>query len=175
MEFSISPVVPDRFHEWLRLRESVYTGIDREFHRCEMELMFHDGSRECLAAGPGLGLSRRLITSAEEWCRSKGGREIATDAELHNESSQSFHHHMGFAETYRHPVDSGRVLGTFRALQRTSGSLNRNRRGNGRSPRWRLPQNRCFVRNHTAEDFRSAQSHKNVCFRRMAGEVKCSG
>lgn len=138
-EISIAPVRRDQFDEWLRLREAVYTGIDREFHRREMELMFQDDARECLlavdgAAGVcgmvelslrnvvdgcltspvgyvegiyvdparrGLGLSRRLMRQAEEWCRSRGCREIATDAELDNEAAQRFHRHMGFAETYR--------------------------------------------------------------------------
>ena len=49
----------------------------------------------------GAGLSRRLLEKAEDWCRSKGCREIATDAELDNTEAQRFHRHMGFEETYR--------------------------------------------------------------------------
>ncbi len=46
-------------------------------------------------------LSRRLMTRAEDWCRSKGCKELATDAELENQQAQRFHRHMGFQETYR--------------------------------------------------------------------------
>jgi aminoglycoside 6'-N-acetyltransferase I len=49
----------------------------------------------------GAGLSRRLLQYAEEWCRSMGCTEIATDAEFENEEAQRFHEHMGFEETYR--------------------------------------------------------------------------
>jgi aminoglycoside 6'-N-acetyltransferase I len=49
----------------------------------------------------GCGIARSLVREAEAWCRSKGCREIATDAELQNEDAQRFHRHMGFEETYR--------------------------------------------------------------------------
>ncbi len=49
----------------------------------------------------GLGLSRRLLREGEQWCRSQGCTEIATDAELDNQDAQQFHAHMGFEETYR--------------------------------------------------------------------------
>ncbi len=49
----------------------------------------------------GLGLSRQLLHRAEQWSREQGCTEIATDAELDNESAQRFHEHLGFTETYR--------------------------------------------------------------------------
>lgn len=139
MTTTILPVQRGQFSEWLRLREAVYTGIDRDFHRQEMELFFADHGKLCLlamtesgAAGGmievslrnvvdgclsspvgyvegifvdpahrGTGLSRRLLSAAEEWCRERGCREIATDAELDNISAQTFHEQMGFEETYR--------------------------------------------------------------------------
>jgi aminoglycoside 6'-N-acetyltransferase I len=49
----------------------------------------------------GNGISQRLLQFAENWCRSRGCQEIATDAELENVAAQRFHEHMGFEETYR--------------------------------------------------------------------------
>lgn len=49
----------------------------------------------------GSGLARQLLEQAEDWCRSKGCTEIATDAELDNQDAQRFHERMGFEETYR--------------------------------------------------------------------------
>lgn len=139
MPISIRPVLRTQFPEWLRLREAVYSGIDRAFHEAEMEIYFSAPDKTCLLAvddgdrvfgmveislrnvvdgclsSPvgylegiylepeyrGRGLARRLIDAAEEWCRGQGCREIATDAELDNESAQQFHERLGFTETYR--------------------------------------------------------------------------
>lgn len=49
----------------------------------------------------GRGLGRALLHHAEEWCRSIGCKELATDAELDNRAAQKFHETMGFEETYR--------------------------------------------------------------------------
>ncbi len=49
----------------------------------------------------GLGIGRLLMQHAEAWCRRKGCREIATDAELDHLEAQRFHQRMGFQETYR--------------------------------------------------------------------------
>ena len=49
----------------------------------------------------GCGVSRQLLQHGEQWCRSKGCTEIATDAELDNTAAQRFHEHMGFEETFR--------------------------------------------------------------------------
>lgn len=49
----------------------------------------------------GRGLARALLAKGEEWCRSRGCSELATDAELDNVSAQRFHENMGFRETYR--------------------------------------------------------------------------
>ncbi len=47
------------------------------------------------------GTARNLIKRAELWCRERGCRELASDTETHNESSQSFHRKMGFEEMNR--------------------------------------------------------------------------
>lgn len=139
MSTQVQPVRREQFVDWLRLREAVYTGIDREFHEQEMEQFFEGDGNECLlavtndgqvcgmievslrnvvdgclsspvgyvegiyvdSAQRGSGMSRQLLQHAEDWCRSKGCTEIATDAELDNEDAQRFHEHMGFEETYR--------------------------------------------------------------------------
>ncbi len=139
MPIAVAKVRRDQFNEWLRLRDSVYTGLDRVFHQQEMELYFNAQDKTCLLAcdddgsvcgmvelslrnvvdgclsSPvgyvegifvhpsyrGTAIARQLIQHAEAWCRSKGCREIATDAELDHEDAQRFHQHMGFQETYR--------------------------------------------------------------------------
>lgn len=47
------------------------------------------------------GISRKLVKAGEEWSRSKGCREIGSDAELHNQVSQEFHKQIGFREANR--------------------------------------------------------------------------
>lgn len=139
MSIAVRPASRDDFAEWLRLRDSVYTGLDDDFHRQEMQRILADDGMVCLlAVGPdgqvcgmvevslrnvvdgcltssvgyvegiivdaeyrGSGVSRQLLTHAEQWCRSRGCEEIATDAELKNVEAQTFHRHMGFQETYR--------------------------------------------------------------------------
>ncbi len=139
MSHRIQAVQRQHFDDWLRLREAVYTDIDRKFHEQEMELYVSDDSKECFlvvtesgdacgmievslrnvvdgcltspvgyvegifveSSHRGSGLSRQLLHQAEDWCRSKGCSEIATDAELDNVEAQRFHQHMGFEETYR--------------------------------------------------------------------------
>ena len=49
----------------------------------------------------GRGIARQLTRHAEQWCRDRGCREIATDAEWDNSAAQRYHLHMGFEETYR--------------------------------------------------------------------------
>jgi aminoglycoside 6'-N-acetyltransferase I len=139
MNLAIRTARREDFADWLRLREDVYTGIDRAFHQQEMALYLHDDGKQCLLAitddgvacgmievslrnivdgcltspvgyiegicvAPeyrGKGISQLLLQSAEDWCRSRGCQQIATDAELENEQAQRFHLHMGFEETYR--------------------------------------------------------------------------
>jgi aminoglycoside 6'-N-acetyltransferase I len=50
MNLDIRPARRDDFAGWLRLREDVYTGIDRAFHQQEMELYLRDDSKTCLLA-----------------------------------------------------------------------------------------------------------------------------
>ena len=135
----IETAKPEHIADWLRLREAVYTGVDREFHVQEIGLFREDDTKECFLAvsedgkacgmaevslrnvvdgcltSPvgyiegifvdhnkrGTGVARRLLEQAENWCRSQGCTEIATDAELDNTAAQQFHKRMGFEETYR--------------------------------------------------------------------------
>lgn len=47
------------------------------------------------------GYGRALVEFPAQWFRSKGCRDIAADAELHNVVAQDFLARAGFAETYR--------------------------------------------------------------------------
>lgn len=48
-----------------------------------------------------LGVGRQLIVAGEDWARQKGCVEFASDAELSNEESISFHKKAGFTEANR--------------------------------------------------------------------------
>ena len=47
------------------------------------------------------GLGRMLIEAGEQWSKSKGCAEIASDTALENVDSQAFHKKMGFREAAR--------------------------------------------------------------------------
>jgi aminoglycoside 6'-N-acetyltransferase I len=47
------------------------------------------------------GIGRRMVAAAEQWARTKGCREMASDAEINNTISQQAHSHLGYAETSR--------------------------------------------------------------------------
>src|SRR5215470_3380398 len=47
------------------------------------------------------GIGRALVGSAERWARSKGCVEMASDAEVGNETSISAHSNLGYEETSR--------------------------------------------------------------------------
>ena len=47
------------------------------------------------------GLARLLCRAVEDWAKSLGCRELASDTELHNTGSQCMHRSLGFAETER--------------------------------------------------------------------------
>jgi aminoglycoside 6'-N-acetyltransferase I len=47
------------------------------------------------------GVGRALITAAEEWARSRGFTEMASDAELTNDVSAAAHQALGFTEVNR--------------------------------------------------------------------------
>lgn len=49
----------------------------------------------------GRGLGGRLIAFAADWFRSRGCRQMVTDAELSNALAQAFYRRMGFAERWR--------------------------------------------------------------------------
>jgi aminoglycoside 6'-N-acetyltransferase I len=44
------------------------------------------------------GIGRRLVAAGEEWARSAGCREFASDAEAENEESAAAHRALGFTE-----------------------------------------------------------------------------
>lgn len=47
------------------------------------------------------GLGRHLVSEAEAWARSKGCGEMASDAEIGNETSIEAHRQLGYEETSR--------------------------------------------------------------------------
>ncbi|WP_046213542.1 aminoglycoside 6'-N-acetyltransferase [Paenibacillus wulumuqiensis] len=47
------------------------------------------------------GISTRLLAAGEEWSRSLGCSQIASDTELDNQGSQEFHKKLGFQEANR--------------------------------------------------------------------------
>ena len=49
----------------------------------------------------GHGIGRLLMAAAEQWAKEHGYRELASDAELDNSSSQSAHEALGFEEVER--------------------------------------------------------------------------
>jgi len=52
-------------------------------------------------ASRGKGIGRALVASAEEWARSRGCTEMASDALLDNIDSQRAHARLGYAEVDR--------------------------------------------------------------------------
>lgn len=49
----------------------------------------------------GQGIARQLLAACEAWARTRGCREFASDCELDNRSSLSFHLRSGFREANR--------------------------------------------------------------------------
>jgi aminoglycoside 6'-N-acetyltransferase I len=49
----------------------------------------------------GKSVGRRLVRAAEEWARSRGYHEMASDTHLENVGSQRAHTRLGFEETER--------------------------------------------------------------------------
>ena len=47
------------------------------------------------------GIARELVVAVSQWAVSRGCRELASDAALENELSQTVHKMLGFAETER--------------------------------------------------------------------------
>jgi aminoglycoside 6'-N-acetyltransferase I len=54
-----------------------------------------------IEASRRLGVSRGLIEAVEAWARSKGCRELASDAMLDNTAAQAVHANLDFEETER--------------------------------------------------------------------------
>ncbi len=49
----------------------------------------------------GRGHARALLRACENWAKEQGCTEFASDCELHNEASLSFHRKLGFSEANR--------------------------------------------------------------------------
>lgn len=49
----------------------------------------------------GKGVGRSMIRAAEEWGRTMGCKEVASDTEISNETSIAVHRAMGFVEVHR--------------------------------------------------------------------------
>lgn len=47
------------------------------------------------------GIAKSLMIAGETWCKDMGCKEMASDTELHNTTSQKFHEHAGFNESNR--------------------------------------------------------------------------
>lgn len=47
------------------------------------------------------GISKRLVQAGEQWCRSMGCTQMASDIEQHNTASYDFHLSIGFTEANR--------------------------------------------------------------------------
>lgn len=49
----------------------------------------------------GRGCGRRLLAAVQRWARNRGGRELASDAELGDDDAIAAHRALGFRETFR--------------------------------------------------------------------------
>ena len=47
------------------------------------------------------GIAKRLVQAGEQWAKTMGCEEIASDTELYNQASQAFHKKIGFTEAAR--------------------------------------------------------------------------
>ena len=79
LEASIRPFVEDCSTDHVGYLEGWL--VDPEFRRC--------------------GIGRGLVDHAEKWARSHGCTEMASDAEVDNETSIAAHHQLGYDETSR--------------------------------------------------------------------------
>lgn len=48
-----------------------------------------------------MGIGRALVAAAEDWARSRGCTEMASDTHLHNTGSQQAHQRLGYSEVER--------------------------------------------------------------------------
>lgn len=79
LEASIRPFVEDCHTDHVGYLEGWY--VETEFRR--------------------YGIGRKLVRVAENWARSKGCREMASDAEVGNDLSLKAHQKLGYEETSR--------------------------------------------------------------------------
>lgn len=79
LEASIRPFVEDCSTDQVGYVEGWY--VEREFRRN--------------------GIGRKLVRAAESWARSKGCKEMASDAEIGNDLSLKAHLSLGYEETSR--------------------------------------------------------------------------
>jgi len=117
MRFALWPdQTEEDMHDWLRREASCVLVAERDGAAlCGFievgERVFADG---CSTSPVGYvegwwvdpdvrrtGLGRALMGAAEAWCRARGYRELASDAETANEASQRAHEACGFGEAAR--------------------------------------------------------------------------
>lgn len=79
LEASIRPFVEDCYSDFVGYLEGWFVEDDYRQH----------------------GIGRNLVKSAEDWARSKGCEEMASDSEIGNELSLNAHLRLGYEETSR--------------------------------------------------------------------------
>jgi aminoglycoside 6'-N-acetyltransferase I len=128
-QLSVRPVIEADLSEWFRLRRKLWDATSDDDHQAEMlDILDHAETQLVLVAEADegklagfleasirpfvedcesdpdyrrLGLGSALVTAAEEWARSHGATEMASDAEIGNEPSLSAHLKLGYEETSR--------------------------------------------------------------------------
>ena len=89
----------------------VLDGQPAGFAQCQLRHDYVEGARSSpvgylegiyvLPEFRGRGHARDLLASCEQWARTRGCTEFASDCELDNSGSLSFHLRMGFTEANR--------------------------------------------------------------------------
>ncbi len=97
---TIRPAKPSDAAAWLRLRHALWPEGSEAEHREDIDRFFVSDAREPLVApnARGRGVGRALIAAAEQWGRSRGCREFASDSQANDEIAGAAHRALGFAE-----------------------------------------------------------------------------
>jgi len=74
MAVTVAEVERHQFDDWLRLRDAVYSGLDRDFHQQEMEIYYCDRGKTCLVAcnddGTVCGMMELSLRNVVDGCLS---------------------------------------------------------------------------------------------------------
>ena len=107
-EMSAFCKAPERFAQYLFLSSR---GEPQGFAEVSLRTDYVNGTRsspvaylEGIFVVPNArrrGIATALVAEAEKWARSRGCREFASDALLHDEASHAMHKALGFQETQR--------------------------------------------------------------------------